>query len=134
MIVLGLRWRRQLPRLLVLAGPLLAAACLPWASKPQPVIPVPGGDPEVGRTIIRQYGCGACHIIPGVTGADGLVGPPLIKFGYRTIIAGSLPNTPEYLIPWVRFPQRFEPGSVMPNMGVSEAEARHIAAYLYTLR
>jgi cytochrome c len=126
--------RHFLPRLVLLAAPFVVSACLPWARESPPVVPVPGGDPAIGRTVIRQYGCGACHIIPGVTGAEGLVGPPLVRFGNRTIIAGSWPNTPEYLIQWIRFPQALEPRTVMPNMGVTEAEARHIAAYLYTLR
>lgn len=34
---------------------------------------------------------------------------------------------------WVMNPQAVEPGTAMPDLGVSEPEARHIAAYLYTL-
>lgn len=111
-----------------------AAGCLPWASASEPVFDVPGGVPAVGQRVIREYGCGACHVIPGVVGAGGLVGPPLDRFARRTVLAGTMPNRPEYLIRWVRFPQELQPGSAMPNMGVTEADARHIAAYLYTLR
>ncbi len=94
---------------------------------------VPGGDPEQGKEFIAAYGCGACHTIPGIRQADGNVGPPLTDWADRQYIAGNLPNTPGNLVEWIRFPQAVEPGTVMPNLGVSEDEAGHIAAYLYTL-
>jgi cytochrome c oxidase assembly factor CtaG/cytochrome c2 len=93
-----------------------------------------GGEPDHGAKLIAQYGCGGCHTIPGIRGADGLVGPPLIKLGRRVYIAGLLRNTPDNLIEWVRNPQSVVPGNVMPDMGISESDARDIAAYLYTLR
>lgn len=93
-----------------------------------------GGDPQAGRAVIASYDCGVCHTIPGVRGARGTVGPPLTAFGRRTLIAGSLPNRPDMLVRWIRDPPALEPDTAMPSMGVSEQEARHIAAYLYTLR
>jgi len=95
---------------------------------------VAGGDAERGAAAIARYGCGACHEIPGVRTADGLVGPPLDRWRRRIYIAGRLPNTPENMVQWVMQPQAFEPGGAMPNMGVREGDARDIAAYLYTLR
>ncbi len=93
-----------------------------------------GGDAQKGMATIAAIGCGACHTIPGVNGADGLVGPPLTRIGRRLYIAGLLRNTPENLEAWLQDPQKFVPGNVMPNMGVSKEQARDIAAYLYTLR
>ncbi len=93
-----------------------------------------GGDPVQGRALIRQYGCGTCHTIPGVRGANSLVAPPLTGMASRMYIAGLLPNAPENMIRWIENPQAVDPGNAMPNMGVSPVEARHIAAYLYTLR
>ena len=95
---------------------------------------VPGGNAENGRIAIREYGCGACHAIPGVAGASGNVGPPLTNWAVRTYIAGSLPNTAENLIAWIDNPQAIEPGTAMPDVGIDEAGARDIAAYLATLR
>jgi cytochrome c2 len=112
---------------------LLLATCGPGALA-SPAKDVPGGDPYRGRAAIAKYGCGACHIIPGVAGAQGKVGPPLTGIAGRAVIAGRLPNTPESLIRWIRNPQAIEPGNVMPDLGVTEADARDIAAYLYTLR
>jgi cytochrome c2 len=95
---------------------------------------VPGADPHRGKQLIAQIGCGKCHMVPGVTGADGLVGPPLQAFGRRTVIAGFFPNTPDNLVHWIQAPQRFLPGNAMPNMEINDHDARDVAAYLYSLR
>ncbi|MGI9169749.1 MAG: c-type cytochrome [Caulobacteraceae bacterium] len=125
--------RRGVPNLAVAASlALLLAAC---ARAPAgPVWPAFGGDPERGATTITQAGCGACHEIPGVPQATGLVGPPLNHFSRRTMIAGLLPNTPANLIRWVRYPQSVVPGNAMPDATLSEAQTRDVAAYLYSLR
>jgi cytochrome c len=83
---------------------------------------------------IEQYGCGSCHVIPGVRGADGTVGPPLTDFSHRGYIAGELPNNGDNLIRWIMDPQEVEPGTAMPDLDIGEATARDIAAYLFTLR
>ena len=92
------------------------------------------GDWRLGQQDIERYGCGSCHVIPGVTGARGLVGPPLIDWSQRTVIAGELPNTEDNLVHWIRDPQSVWPGNDMPNLGVTDAQAHDIAAYLYTIR
>jgi cytochrome c len=84
-----------------------------------------------GRALIASYGCGACHSIPGIPGADAMAGPPLEYFYQRTFIAGRLPNTRDNLIHWIQDPQGVEPGTAMPDLGVSESEAGDIADYLY---
>lgn len=71
---------------------------------------------------------------PGVRGASGLIGPPLAAIADRTFLAGQLPNTPENMKKWIRVPQSVESGTAMPDMNVSESDARHMAAYLYALR
>jgi cytochrome c len=109
-------------------------ALLGACSRRTPDTPVPGGDPARGKIQIAAYGCGSCHVIPGVSGARGLVGPPLTQFAYRAFIAGEAPNNSEFLIRWITVPQSIEPGTAMPNLGVSEGQARDIAAYLYTLK
>jgi cytochrome c len=93
-----------------------------------------GGDLRRGRALIESYSCGSCHSIPGIRNAAGLVGPPLLLFGRRTYIAGELPNTPENLVAWLRNPKAVERGTAMPNLGLTEQQARDIASYLYTLR
>jgi cytochrome c1 len=95
---------------------------------------VPGGDINRGHQLISQYGCGSCHTIPGVKGADGLVGPPLIHWARRSFIAGSLSNTPANLIIWLEDPKAVEAVTDMPNLGISEQDARSIAAYLDSIQ
>ncbi|HEX5488590.1 MAG TPA: cytochrome c oxidase assembly protein [Rhodanobacteraceae bacterium] len=87
-----------------------------------------------GAQLIAHYGCGSCHTIPGINGADGLVGPPLAHWSRRTFIAGVLPNDPDNLALWIQHPQQVVPGVAMPDMGIQQQDARAIAAYLDTIR
>jgi cytochrome c2 len=92
-----------------------------------------GGNPEAGRDRIQHYGCRSCHTIPGIPGAEALVGPPLIHWSKRVYIAGELPNTPDNLMRWLQHPPQVEPKTAMPDMGITEQDSRDIAAYLYSL-
>jgi cytochrome c1 len=126
-------WRsRTLAWLGGLAAALVVAACsTPGGSVPgaEPKL----GDPDRGARLISAYGCGSCHVVPGVDGAKGLVGPPLTDFGRRSYIAGVLPNNADNLQHWIRDPQSVVPGNAMPDLGVPAVDARDIAAYLLTL-
>jgi cytochrome c oxidase assembly factor CtaG/cytochrome c2 len=93
-----------------------------------------GGDARRGADAIRRFGCGACHTIPGIAGANGQVGSPLAGVGGRAYIAGVLTNTPEHMVRWIVNPPEVDSLTAMPLLGVSPAEARDIAAYLYTRR
>lgn len=93
-----------------------------------------GGDPSRGRAAISRYICATCHTIPGIRGADALVGPPLTQIASRSYIAGVLPNTPDKMIRWIENPPQVDRLTVMPNPGVNERDARDIASYLYTLK
>jgi putative membrane protein len=92
------------------------------------------GNAGHGAALIRQLGCGSCHMVPGIDGAAGVVGPPLIQVGRRIYIAGMLRNTPPNMVRWLRDPQTVVPGNAMPDMHIDEPDARDVAAYLYTLR
>jgi len=93
-----------------------------------------GGEPSRGRDKIRQYGCDACHTIPGVETADATVGPPLTAVARRAYLAGHIENTPASMMRWIRTPHAFDEKTIMPEMGVTERDSRDIVAYLYTLR
>lgn len=88
------------------------------------------GDPRRGEAAVARYGCGTRHVIPGVSRARGKVGPPLTDFAQRTYIAGNAYNTASNLAAWIRRPDSVEPGTVMPTLGLTEQEARDVAAYL----
>ena len=114
-----------------------APACGAGSARP-PAPPVSiaavAGDPERGRTALHQHGCNACHVIPGVVGPHVLVGPPLKGIAARQFIAGTLPNTPDTMARWLMHTQQVKPGTAMPELGVSERDARDMAAYLAGLR
>jgi cytochrome c len=93
-----------------------------------------GGDPSAGKQLVEARHCGVCHDIDDVTGAAGVIGPPLDHFAARSLIAGRVPNTPANLIAWIRSPQTVDPRTAMPSVGLGESQARNVAAYLYTLR
>ena len=97
--------------------------------------PVSGGDPARGRAIIATgaHGCAACHTIPGIRFPAGVVGPPLGGLAQRGFIAGQLPNRTDVLVAFLQNPPALVPQTGMPDVGVTAEQARHIAAYLYTL-
>jgi len=94
---------------------------------------IPGADPALGLAVIESWGCGACHQIPGVDWPRGQVGGSLAGFAQRPLIAGRHPNQPDVLMRWLRDPPALSPDTAMPATGLTEAQARDVAAYLYTL-
>ena len=91
------------------------------------------GDARRGRSAVSQYGCHGCHRIPGITGAEVNVGPPLAGIARRQLLAGRIANTPDAMARWIRNPQAVDALTAMPNLGVTERDARDIAAFLATL-
>jgi cytochrome c len=113
---------------------LFACACSSQSEAEQAARSMTGGDPHRGRAAITRYGCSTCHTIPGVRGATALVGPPLDRIASRSYIAGVMPNTPDNMIRWIENPPGVDKMTAMPNLGVTEGDARDIASYLYTLK
>jgi cytochrome c1 len=103
---------------------------------PPPAAGPPPSAPSAKRGVqaINQYACVTCHEIPGIVGANAPVGPPLAGVASRAMLGGVLPNSPDNLVLWLRFPQRVSPLTAMPNLRVTEQDARDIAAYLHTLK
>lgn len=111
---------------------IVLAACSD-TQDPSSRLAIAGGEPEQGHSLIQAYGCGTCHTIQDVRGARGKVGPRLENYAQQHLLAGFLPNTPPNLIAWLIDPVALKPATGMPAQGVTEAEARHMAAYLYSL-
>jgi cytochrome c len=95
---------------------------------------VDGGNAQRGHDLIRSYGCGSCHSIPGVRGANAYVGPNLDGIASRSYIAGVLPNDPENMVRWLKNPPAVDSKTAMPYLGISDRDARDIAEYLYKLK
>lgn len=93
-----------------------------------------GGNPQSGKAAVSKYGCGSCHTIPGVAGANGRVGPSLAGIADQLYVAGQLANTPVNLMQWIRHPKSINEKTLMPELGVTPDDAKDIAALLYTLK
>jgi cytochrome c len=103
---------------------LLCVGCSPDSSSSN------GGDKQNASNLMIHYGCPTCHVIPGVPGAAGKVGPSLVNLAQRSYLAGTLQNSPDNLAVWIQHPQRIHLGTAMPEMGVTPADAKDIAAFL----
>lgn len=128
MVLNGPFWRRVVLAALALA----TSACTHGEADAMAL--THGGNAARGKELIRSYGCGSCHTIPRVTGAEATVGPSLQGIATRAYIAGVLPNQPENMIRWIMNPPGVDEKTAMPNLHVTATDARDIAAYLYTLQ
>jgi len=114
-----------------LSLPLGLCACADKTDAPRPIA---GAEAVRGLAVIERVGCAACHRVPGVDWPKGTVGGSLAGFADRSLIAGRLPNQPDVLVRWLRDAPSLSPETGMPPMPISDADARDVAAYLYTLK
>jgi cytochrome c2 len=110
------------------------AACSRSSEAEQIARAATGGSASRGAAAIARYGCGSCHVVPGISGAFGRAGPPLSGIGSRFYVAGVLQNTPDNMIRWIENPPAVDEHTIMPNLGVKHQDAIDIAGYLYTLK
>ena len=131
------------------ASTLVLAACAPpppppapaaSASKPAAAAASGGavaGDVNAGKELFLRKGCVACHIAQGVQGATGTIGPNLNGIGdaaKRPKLADGGNNTPEHIREWIKDPQKLKPGTMMPNLQLTDKEADDLTALLLTLK
>jgi cytochrome c2 len=113
--------------------PVLLLALLTACEKRPPTYePLSGGNPRTGQQLVARYGCAACHEIKGIAHADSKVGPSLTGIRGSSYVGGVLPHSAGNLVKWIVHPRTYSPKTAMPELGVSEAEARDMAAYLYS--
>ena len=113
---------------------VVVLACAPLIACKDPIDTrrEPAGDAKArGLAAIERAGCGSCHEIPGLAWPSGQLAPSLNGFDDVGLIAGQLPNRPDILAAFVRNAPAVKPGSTMPPMPVTDAEADDIAVYLY---
>lgn len=94
---------------------------------------ITGGNAPRGLASMKRYGCGSCHNAEGLPRLAPGIAPPLESLTSRAYIAGVLENKPENLVRWIVNPPAIDPLTAMPVVGVTEFDARDIAAYLYSL-
>lgn len=98
------------------------------------VLPDPEDDPEAaaGAAAFRAKGCASCHTVKGY--AAGQLGPDLTHFAQRDTFAGAMfDNDERNLRAWLRDPPAEKPGSLMPDLDLTEEEIDGLIAYLATL-
>jgi cytochrome c oxidase subunit 2 len=87
-----------------------------------------------GRLVFERTACINCHTLNGTIG-DGRFGPDLTHLMSRhTLASGALDNSPNNLRDWIKNPNRFKPGALMPAMNLSGPDLDQLVAYLVTLK
>jgi cytochrome c len=115
-----------MPLILVLTG------CNRTAKNEPAILEI--GNPDHGQQAMEYYGCASCHVVPGIAGAQGLIGPSLKHVASRAYIAGIKPNTPSNLIHWIENAPSLNPQTAMPDLEIPDGSAHDIASYIYTLK
>jgi cytochrome c oxidase subunit 2 len=91
-----------------------------WIRRQRQAAAAVTADTQRGHDVFMNNACVSCHTIRG-TPAGSRVGP------------GTLPNTRETLMRWVRDPQAIKPGTRMPANRLSDADLRAVVTYLESL-
>lgn len=99
-----------------------------------PPAPAAGAaDTLAGSKLFAAKGCVGCHSLNAVKFSKGLLGPNLANVGARRYIAaGTVVNTDANLAHWIQHPSTVKHGVLMPELGLSAADAQTLAAYLRT--
>ncbi|MFQ5742462.1 MAG: c-type cytochrome [Acidobacteriota bacterium] len=120
---------QQMPKFNLTAKEARTIAAYVSTNLLDPRIPtaIPGGsvtslEVQRGRQVFREKGCFSCHSVS--EGAEGVVGPSLMSVGDR-LKAG-------YIWYHLKNPYAVNPYSAEPDFGLSDEEARALAAYLST--
>ena len=91
------------------------------------------GDAAAGKEVFAKNACVGCHTIRGVSA--GVLGPDLTHFGSRKLFGAGLWETNvDKVADWVKDPPRLKPGAKMPNLHLSDADSKAVAAYLVGLK
>src|SRR5581483_2457620 len=123
--------RRRIEKLILICGLHVFVACRDQALEREAAV-LTGSDPARGKAAISRYGCAACHEIPGVRGADALVGPPLPGIASRSYIGGVISNSPDYMIQWIENPPAIDEKTAMPNLGVTASSSRALIRWRWS--
>jgi cytochrome c oxidase subunit II len=89
---------------------------------------------ETGRNVFERQACMNCHTVSG-TAATGHFGPDLTHLMSRaTLASGAMDNTPANLRQWIKSPDTFKRGALMPAMQLNDEQLDEVTAYLETLK
>jgi cytochrome c oxidase subunit II len=92
------------------------------------------GDAAKGAQVFQSSACVGCHTVAG-TPAVGKIGPNLTHVGSRLTLAGAiLDNKPDQLAMWLHDPPAVKPGSLMPNLHLTDDQVSSLTVYLESLK
>jgi cytochrome c oxidase subunit 2 len=106
-----------------------------WVKHEQQPAAKPTGEAAAGLNIFLHQTCVTCHAING-TSAGGAVGPNLTHVGSRWAIAsGAAPVTVPDVQEWIRHPDTYKQGVVMPGFPFLPTKDLHaLATYIVSLK
>ncbi len=87
-----------------------------------------GGSAGNGEKLVESIGCKGCHVVTEqdrevrTTDVTYDIAPDLTKIGSKV--------NRDWLYTWIRNPKQYHPGSTMPRLRLTDAEALDIVAYL----
>ncbi len=90
-----------------------------------------GGNADRGKELVNTVGCKGCHVIGDDTrmrdarGFSYDIAPELTRAGSKL--------DPDWIFEWIKNPRNYRPNTRMPDLRLSDQEARDIVAYLKTL-
>ncbi len=122
------------PLLALLLFCLAMVGCGPSKTAPREAKDSTAGNSANGKIAIMKYGCIACHTVDGIRESQATTGPPLLRMANRTYLAGNLPNNAANMIRFIQHPHEVHNDTAMPEIGVTDEDARDIAAYLYQFK
>ena len=109
----------QVPPTEALPNPVESLEAEPPEKEEPPEQPSEGGS-ELAVAALQKGGCGACHVIPGVPGAAGTIGPDLSAIGEVVEArlesgeySGAAKSTQEYFLEALNAPDAF----ISPDCG-----------------
>jgi len=87
-----------------------------------------GGDAGRGKSIFESVGCRACHTLGNDSkvrekrGTSYDIAPELTRVGSKV--------SPDWIYDWVRNPRHYNPTTKMPNLRLTDREAKDVTAFL----
>jgi cytochrome c2 len=91
-----------------------------------------GGNPDRGKKVVETVGCLACHVVGEHVqvreerGTSYDIAPELTRVGSKV--------KADWLYDWVKNPRHYNPTTKMPNMRLTDQEAKDVVAYLMGLK
>jgi mono/diheme cytochrome c family protein len=135
----AVRPRTRMPNFMFEEGQAVQIAAYLLSDTQQPSVEWRAGHPapavdaalaDKGKELVGSLGCRACHAlapdeIAGQLGANKDIAPNLSGIGEKT--------DAQWIYNWIRNPRGYSAVARMPNLRLSDDEARAITAYLVTL-